>query len=134
MTEMLIPWIWIAGGLQLGIAAVNIALPKKLAYRENLARLSPIVRQIFIVHSAYIVLMLVAFALLCFLFAPELAGATMLGRFLSGLLAVFWLARAVIQVFYYDPKVKAQNPAAHVGFAVAVTFLGALFTIVALAA
>jgi hypothetical protein len=131
MTEF-VPWIWVAGGLQLLIASANIVLPKKLAYRENLSRVSPIVRQVFIVHSVYIVLLLVAFALLCFLFASELAGASGIGRFLSGLLAVFWLLRAVIQIFYYDPEVKAGNPAAHVAFSLAVTFLGGLFLIVAL--
>ena len=131
MTDF-VPWIWAAGGLQLLIASANFALPKKLAYRENLSRVSPIVRQVFIVHSVYIVLVLVAFALLCFLFAPELAGASTLGRFLSGSLAVFWLLRAVIQIFYYDPEVKAKNPGAHVAFALAVTFLGGLFLIVAL--
>jgi hypothetical protein len=127
-----VPWIWAAGVLQLLIACANFFLPKQLAYSENLSRVSPIVRQIFIVHSLYIVLVLVAFAVLCFQFAPELAGATGMGRFLSSLLAVFWLLRAVIQIFYYDPEVKAKNPAAHVGFSLAVTFLGGLFLIVAL--
>jgi hypothetical protein len=131
MTDF-VPWIWVAGGLQLLIASANFVLPQKLAYRDNLSRVSPIVRQIFIVHSVYIVLVLVAFAALCFLFAPELAGASGMGRFLSGLLAVFWLLRAVIQIFYYDPGVKASNPGAHVAFSLAVTFLGGLFLIVAL--
>jgi hypothetical protein len=131
MTD-LVPWIWAAGGLQLLIASANVVLPKKLAYRENLARVSPIVRQVFIVHSVYIVLVLVAFAVMCFLFAPELAGASPIGRFLSSALAVFWLLRAVIQIFYYDPEVKASNPGAHVAFSLAVTFLGGLFLIVAL--
>jgi len=43
--------LWIAGLAQLAIALANLALPKKLKYRENLARVAPIIRQIFVVHS-----------------------------------------------------------------------------------
>ena len=78
MTD-LVPYLWGAGGIQLAIAAANLVLPRKLRYAENLRRVEPIIRQVFIVHSVYIVYVLVAFAVICFAFAPELAGATRLG-------------------------------------------------------
>ena len=83
-------------------------LPRKLQYQENLSRVDPIIRQIFVVHSAFIVFVLVAFAALCFLFAPEFS-ATPLGRFLSGWLALFWALRLVVQWVYYDAEVRHQN-------------------------
>ena len=46
----LIPTIWAAGGLLLFLAAANFFLPKKLNYAENLPKLTPILRQIFVSH------------------------------------------------------------------------------------
>jgi hypothetical protein len=46
----LIPWLWAAGALQLVIIAGIIFLPKILQRSENLAGLSPGIREVFIVH------------------------------------------------------------------------------------
>jgi hypothetical protein len=89
--------------------AANIPLPRRLLVRERLAGVPRFVRQIFYVHWVYIVLVLGLFAALCFGFAPELAGASALGRFLSGFMAGFWLLRIVLQVFYYDREVRREN-------------------------
>jgi hypothetical protein len=66
-------------------------------------------RQIFYVHWIYIVIVVGLFAALCFGFAPELAGASGLGRFLSGFMAGFWLLRIGLQVFYYDEEIRREN-------------------------
>ncbi len=66
--KTLTPWIYIAGIVQLIIAAANLFIPRKLNYGENLQKVTPIVRQIFIVHGVYIVWVLLAFALMCFLY------------------------------------------------------------------
>jgi FtsH-binding integral membrane protein len=125
--KTLVPYIWVAGAVQLVIAAANIVLPGKLRYRENIAKLSPIVRQVFVVHAVYIVLVLVFFGLLCLLFAGELAGGSALGRFLSGFLTVFWSLRVGIQLFYYDPQVKRDNLAGHLIFTAAFIYLAVVF-------
>jgi hypothetical protein len=54
----LIPWLWAAGAVQLVIIAANFVVPKKLSCRENLARVSPMIRTVFVVHWVYIVLVL----------------------------------------------------------------------------
>ena len=128
----LVPWIWAAGGAHLLIAAANLALPRQLQYRANLALVSPIVRQIFNVHSAYIVMTLIAFSGLCFFFAPDLAGGSLLGTSLSWYMAVFWLSRLFIQVFYYDPELKRQHPVANLAFTLAVAYLGGVSALAAL--
>jgi hypothetical protein len=120
----LIPYFWASGVIHLAVAAANLVLPSVLQYRSNLAKVSPIIRQIFIAHSAYIVLNLLAFAGLCFFFAPELAGGTRLGGLLSGYMALFWIARFCIQAFYFEEEVKRQHPAAHVAFLLAVAYMG----------
>jgi hypothetical protein len=101
--------IWGAGVVHVGIVAANIPLPGRLRVRERLAGVPPFVRQIFYVHWVYIVIVVGFFGALCFGFAPELAGASGLGRFLSGFIAAFWLLRIGLQVFYYDREVRREN-------------------------
>jgi hypothetical protein len=101
--------IWGAGVVHLGIIGANVPLPRRLRVRERLAGVPRFVRQIFYVHWIYIVLVLGLYATLCFGFARELAGASVLGRFLSGFMAAFWLLRIGLQIFYYDREVRREN-------------------------
>jgi hypothetical protein len=130
----LVPWIWAAGAVHLGIVAGNTLLPKKLAVRAHIEKLPLLLRQVFLVHWLYILIVLLLFAGLCFGFAPELAGASALGRFLSGALAIFWLLRLGIQLLYYDAAMRQANRAADVGFALALVFLVGVFAAAALGA
>lgn len=128
----LIPWLWAAGVVQSVIIAANFVVPKKLGCRENLSRVSPMIRMVFVVHWVYIVLVLGIFTLLSFWFAPELAGATRLGRYLSAAIAFFWLLRIPIQLFFYDPEIRRQNRLGDVIFLLAFSYLGVVFSIAAL--
>ena len=101
--------IWGAGVVHLGIIAANIPLPARLRVRERLAGVPRFIRQIFYVHWIYIVIVLGMFAGLCFGFAPELAGGSGLGRFLSAFMCGFWALRIVLQVSYYDPEIRREN-------------------------
>src|SRR5437867_1746463 len=102
----LVPFVRAAGGVQLAIATANVVLPRLLAVRENLPRLSPILRQVFIVHWLYILGVVLIFGGLSVFFAGDLAGGSPLGRALSGCLAVFWLTRVATQIFFYDAAFK----------------------------
>jgi hypothetical protein len=118
--------IWGAGVVHLGIMAANVPLPGRLRVRERLAGVPGFVRQIFYVHWVYIVIVVGLFAALCFGFAPELAGASALGRFLSGFMAGFWLLRIVLQVFYYDREIRREN------WGLDALYLGSLVVLVAI--
>ncbi len=124
--------IWAAGAVQLCIIAANVPLPAKLRVRERLAGVPPFVRQIFYVHWAYIVIVLGMFAALCFRFARELAGATAIGRFLSGFMAAFWLLRIGLQIFYYDREIRRENRVLDALYLVALFVLVAVFGAAAL--
>jgi hypothetical protein len=127
----LLSWIQIAGAVQLAIGLANLPLASRLQYRKNLAGASEIVRQVFYVHAAYIVLVVLGFAALSLLFPTELAGGRPLGRFLSGFLAIFWLLRVPIQLFYYPIEIRRQNRLADVIFIVAFAFLAVVFGLAA---
>jgi hypothetical protein len=128
----MVPFLWVAGGVHLAIAVSNIWVPGILQYRENLAKVSPMVRQVFVVHTIYLVMVLLGFSALCFFFAPELTSHAPLCRFLSAFLAVFWLLRVVLQLAYYDKSVRAQYRLADVAYTLAVSCLGITFAVVAL--
>ena len=130
----MIPLLWAAGGVQLAIIAANFVLPKKLSCRENLARVSPMIRSVFLVHWAYIVLVLAIFTALSFWFAPDLAGASRLGRFLSAVIAIFWLLRVPIQLFVYDPNLRRQNRLGDAMILLAFSYLGLVYGAAALGA
>jgi hypothetical protein len=115
--------LWLAGLLQIAIASANFFLPRKLKYQENVERVAPILRQILVVHAAYIVGVLLLFTALTFGFARELASGHGLGRFLAAGIAVFWLFRAPLQLLYYDASLRRTNRLADVASTAAAIFL-----------
>lgn len=130
--NLLVPFIWIARGAHLLIAAANWVVPKKLGYHENPKRLNPIVRQVFVLYSIFIVMVVLAFAGLCFFFAPELAAGGALGRALSGFIAAFWLLRALFQLFYVDKEIKSANRLGDWTCTLAILCIGGVFAVAAL--
>jgi hypothetical protein len=90
------------------------------------------VRQVFVVHSIYIVLVLLGFCAACFLFASQLVGHDPLGRSLSAFLAFFWLLRIILQIFFYDGDFRRQHRLADVAYILACTFLAGVFGLAAL--
>ena len=121
--------IQFAGALHLLVAGANFLLPGILRYRENLAKVAPIIRHIFLVHAFYIVLVLVGFGAACLLYPKELCGANALGRFLAGFLAVFWSLRVVLQIGFYDRATKQEHPVGNVFFTGVFLYLAAIFTL-----
>ena len=119
----LLQFLWIAGFVQIGIAFTNLFLPKRLKYRENLSRVSPIIRQIFVVHSVYLVGVVLLFAVVTFAFARELASGHGLGRFLAVAISVFWLFRAPVQLLYYDSTLRRENRWGDIAFIASALFL-----------
>ena len=127
----LISLIWLAGGIHAAIVLANIPLPRKLEVKRNLCSVPDFLRQVFYVHWVYIVLIVALFAVLCFAFAPELAGGSALGRFLSGFIAGFWLLRLVLQWFFYDRELRRQIPWMDGAYGVALVTLIGIFGLAA---
>lgn len=131
-SNSLIPYIYAAGALHLLIASANFFLPAKIELKTNLGKVSPFIRQIFHVHTVYLVLVSVFFSILCFFFPEELTHGNALGRFLSGFISIYWLLRVSIQFFYYDAAIKKKFPLAHWFFSMVFIYLGVIFAISAL--
>ena len=128
----LILLIWVAGAVQVAILAANFLVPGQLRCQENLAKVTPMIRSVFVVHWIYILIMLAIFSALCFCFAPELAGGSRLGHFLSATIALFWLPRIPIQLFVYDRELRHQHRFADFAMLLALTYVVLIFGAAAL--
>jgi len=132
--KWIVSCIWIAGGLQLLIAISNVFAAKMFRYRESLRTLPAHLSEVFVVQNVFIMFTVVGMAGLCFAFAEELSGGSLLGRSLSGFLSVFWCGRLIFQLFFYDRKLRRQHRGFDVLFLLAFAYLVIVFAIGALGA
>lgn len=124
--------IHLAGVLQLLVASANIFAFGKFQYREHLEKVPRVMRQVFLVQNAYIMLVQLGFALLCFCFADELISGQGIGRAISAYLALFWVSRVVLQLVYYDRELRRQNRAFDILFLLADGYLAVVFAAAAI--
>jgi hypothetical protein len=97
--------ILIIGGLLHFVILIASALtPRILDWRANLASLHPFLRRLFWVYGSFIVLVIISFGTLTLLYADELASTVPLARSICAMIAVFWLARLLVQFFVFDPR------------------------------
>lgn len=125
----------IGGLLQLGVLIASALVPRELNWRAQLRPLDPLLRQLIWVHGAFIVLVIAGFGTLCLVEAPELAAGSGLARAVSGLIAVFWLARLAIQFFVFDARPHLTNRLFAMGYhalTVVFAYLAIAFTLAAL--
>jgi len=132
--EWIAPGVRLAGVVLLLIAISNFFAAKMLRYRDSIRTLPVHVAEVFVVQNIFIVFAVVGMAGLCFGFAEELAGATLMGRCLSGFLCVFWFGRLMCQLFYYDRELRRQHRMFDALFVLAFAYLVVIFAIGASAA
>lgn len=92
----------IAGALQIALAVAHAPFPRWFNWKEELARLSLLNRQIFLVHNLFIVLVLVLFGGLSLFAADMLVEPSRLAPLVCGGIGLFWAARVFAQFFVYD--------------------------------
>ena len=122
----------IVGAIMAALVVVNLFVPRRLRWREEMARLSLVNRQIFEVHTIFIVLTLAMFAVLLLTGSDALLEPTRLSRLVLGGLTVFWGLRLLMQWFYYSPAIWRGDPlrtAMHYGFSVAWIYVTSVFAV-----
>jgi hypothetical protein len=86
------------GGLaHLSILVASSLVPFQLDWKKELGSLSTLHRQMYWVYGGYVVLSIVAFALISLLHAEELASGSGLARAICLYIAIFWGVRLVLQ-------------------------------------
>jgi hypothetical protein len=111
----------IVGVMLIVLGLSHGAYGKRFNWKTDLAKLSLLNRQIFIVHCFFISLTLVLMGGITLFYTRALLEPTTLSR--AGLVAVvvFWLCRLFIQFFVYDAALwrgNRFNTRMHVGFSV----------------
>jgi hypothetical protein len=99
----------IVGVLLLALAVLNCFVPRRFGWPAELRGRSLLLRQVFSVHSFFIILVLVMMGILSLLFAPALLERTALAPIILGGLAIFWTTRLVFQFFVYSPELWRGN-------------------------
>jgi hypothetical protein len=127
-TDTLAQLLFAAGVAQFGVLVASATVPFRLNWRTELSSLSRLHRQMYWVYGGYVVLSIVAFALLSILNARELAGRSGLARGVCCYIAVFWGVRVALQGVF-DVKEHLSAWWLKAGYA-ALTVLFATLTIV----
>jgi len=110
------------------LATLHAVFPRYFSWREELASLSLINRQVMYVHTFFIALILILMGLLCLSSSQELIETSLGNKIALGLL-IFWFVRLVIQFFGYSSQLwkgKRFETVVHILF----SLLWAYFSIV----
>jgi hypothetical protein len=120
----------VAGATLIFLALLHAAFPRRFKWHEETARLSPLNRQMFFVHSFFIAVTLALFGVLSFVIAGSLAAPSAVSRTVLGGFVVFWLLRLLTQLFVYDASLwrgDRFNTAVHVLLAAFWTYLVSVY-------
>ena len=112
------------------LVLVHAFVPGRLRWREELPRLSLVNRQIFEVHTVFIVLVLALSSALLLTSSDALLAPSPLSRAILAGLTVFWGLRMLMQWFYYSPAIwrgNRFNTAAHLVFSTVWVYLTMTF-------
>ncbi|EAQ78592.1 hypothetical protein [Blastopirellula marina] len=90
----------IVGAMQLCVLFASALVPFQLNWKEELACLSKLHRQMYWVYAGYVVLSIVAFGLISLLNASQLAGGDFLARSFCLYAAIFWGLRLLLQAVF----------------------------------
>jgi hypothetical protein len=97
MNQYLPTLIFAAGLGQLSVLVASALVPLRLNWKEELASLKRLHRQMYWTYGGYVVLSIVAFGLISLTNARELAGGSPLARSFCLYVAVFWGIRLSLQ-------------------------------------
>jgi hypothetical protein len=91
----------VAASAQLAIAILNLFLVRLLDWKEDVARLPLLMREVFHVHGWFISVTLALFGVMTWRFAGEMHSNPAC-RWLAAGIGIFWALRSVLQTTYYS--------------------------------
>jgi hypothetical protein len=120
----------IVGALLAALAVVNLFVPRRFRWREEMAALSLLNRQVFQAHNVFVILTIVLCSALLLTSADTLLEPTRLSRAVLIGLTIFWGLRMLMQWLFYSPRIwrgDRFNTAMHCVFSVAWVYMTATF-------
>ena len=125
--------IFLCGLGQLGVLIASSITPYQLRWKKELAVLGKLHRQMYWVYAGYVVLAIIAFALLSLFNADELAGGGALARGVCAYIAVFWGVRLALQGVF-DVREHLSTPWLKLGYFLLTVLFACLTVVYGLAA
>lgn len=100
---------WTGAGL-IFLAVAHVAFPRRFNWQEELSRLSLLNRQIFWIHTLFIMVVVALMGTVLLLEPAALLERSRLGVWVTGGFALFWGLRLVIQWFGYSHRLWWGKP------------------------
>ncbi len=120
----------IVGVVMAWLVVVNLYVPWRFRWREEMARLSLLNRQVFQAHAVFLVLTLALFSALLLTSSDALLEPTPLSRAILIGLTIFWTVRMVMQWGFYSPEIwrgHRFNTAMHYVFSAIWVYISTVF-------
>jgi len=99
----------LVGCILIGLACLHLIFPRYFNWKEELAKISLVNKQVMEVHTFFIGIMVLLMGFLCLSTTAEEFQSPLGSRLLLGLF-LFWLLRLVIQFVWYSPKLWKGRP------------------------
>jgi hypothetical protein len=120
----------IVGLVMAGLVVINLFVPRCFHWREEMARLSLLNRQIFEAHAVFLVLTLALISALLLTCGDALLEPTRLSRAMLIGLTIFWTLRMLMQWGFYSPEIwrgHRFNTAMHYAFSAIWVYVSTVF-------
>jgi hypothetical protein len=98
-----------SGVLLIGLGAAHAFFGRYLNWKSDLAKLTPINRQIFVVHCFYIALMLIMLGSLAILFGEPLLDSQPLSRAILAGTTLIWSVRLFLQWTVFHRSLRSSD-------------------------
>ncbi|PAW63298.1 MAG: hypothetical protein B9S38_17690 [Verrucomicrobiia bacterium Tous-C4TDCM] len=104
--------LWIGGGSLVALGIASLWIPKALGWREKLAGLTPLMRELWWTYSIYVWSSHVFFAVLALGFGDWLMSRTAPATAMSAFMLLWWSVRLWLQFFGFDLR-EIEDSRAH---------------------
>ncbi|HZX57383.1 MAG TPA: hypothetical protein VFE54_01610 [Mucilaginibacter sp.] len=94
--------IYLAGLAQIVLVFGSLAIPRILNWRLELAKVRPLIKQMFWTYAAYILVINLCFGLLSVFDYMDLTNGSKIATLVTGFIAAYWISRVLIQFLYFD--------------------------------
>jgi hypothetical protein len=135
-TDMLLVHLRIVGVVMAALVPVNVIVPFRFRWHDEMTQLSLVNRQIVQAHAVFLVLTLALFSALLLTSASALLQPTSLSRAVLIGLTLFWALRMLMQWCFYSPAIwrgHRFNTVMHYIFSATWVYVTGVFTAALLA-
>ena len=107
--------LWTAGIGHFVVLAASFQIPRRLGWKEDIAKLTNFNRKLMWTYGGFIVLVIAAFGALTLSLHQELMNGDRAALFVTGFIGVFWLARIIVDFVYFGQGDWPRGPGMVVG-------------------